>query len=327
VATSGYGVIYTSTNSGLTWQTNNVPKNYWTSVASSSDGKHLVATIGQSGGTVKGPIYTSSDSGATWIASASAPITNWLCVASSADGTRLVAGAAGSTGGQLYTSVNSGATWASCPGAPSTNWQAVASSANGSNLVAVVFEGLIYTSADAGATWQARFPASDNWGIYDLWSSVASSADGTKLVAVAGGQVNERTIWTSTDSGVSWTERRYTNYWSGVASSTDGTRLVACTYNGQKVYTSTNSGVTWTLQFTAPSGSYNLAVASSADGTRLLMGTSTGGIYISQPAFSFTTTVGTSGSLVGGMLSAAELQYIGNNQFMLLSHEGTLYSY
>jgi hypothetical protein len=36
-----------------------------------------------------GPIYTSSDSGATWLPS-DAPITNWMSVASSADGGKLV---------------------------------------------------------------------------------------------------------------------------------------------------------------------------------------------------------------------------------------------
>jgi len=47
-------------------------------------------------------LYTSSDSGATWAARDS--VRQWFSVASSADGTRLVAGV---VGGQLYTSVGS----------------------------------------------------------------------------------------------------------------------------------------------------------------------------------------------------------------------------
>jgi hypothetical protein len=46
--------IYTSTNSGVTWQTNNAPNQTWQSVASSADGGKLVAAVGSGGG-----IYTS----------------------------------------------------------------------------------------------------------------------------------------------------------------------------------------------------------------------------------------------------------------------------
>ena len=47
----------------------------------------------------------------------------------------------------------------------------------------------------AGATWTARASGSLNW------RTIAASADGTKLAAVVfGGQ-----IYTSTDSGVTWT--------------------------------------------------------------------------------------------------------------------------
>jgi hypothetical protein len=80
----------------------------------------------------------------------SAPDTNWISVASSADGTKLVAAVGG---GQIYTSVDSGATWTAAD-APSTNWQSVASSADGSKMVAVVSGGQIYT-------WQAASPSLD----------------------------------------------------------------------------------------------------------------------------------------------------------------------
>jgi photosystem II stability/assembly factor-like uncharacterized protein len=93
--------------------------------------------------------------------------------------------------------------------------------------------------------------------------SVASSSDGTKLVAVAlGGQ-----IYTSADSGVSWTARETdsSRYWQSVASSSDGTKLVAVVELGY-IYTSTDSGLTWTAR--ASSRNW-LAVASSSDGTKL----------------------------------------------------------
>jgi hypothetical protein len=68
-----------------------------------------------------------------------------------------------------------------------------------------------------------------------MWNSVASSTDGTKLVAgVMGGQ-----IYTSTDSGVSWTACESVRVWQSVASSGDGTKLVAVVYdqNGELIYT------------------------------------------------------------------------------------------
>ena len=80
-----------------------------------------------------------------------------------------------------------------------------------------------------------------------------------------------------------------TQIWSGVASSADGSKLVACVQDGQ-IYTSA------------------LALAPSQ---------STGQ----------NTTVGTGGYLTGGQGTAIELQYIGNNQFFPLSHEGTISGY
>jgi hypothetical protein len=68
----------------------------------------------------------------------------WQGVASSADGSKLVAVV---YGGQIYTSTDSGVTWT--PRDSNRNWWAVASSADGSKLVAVVDGGQIYTSAPA----------------------------------------------------------------------------------------------------------------------------------------------------------------------------------
>ena len=104
--------------------------------------------------------------------------------------------------------------------------------------------------------------------------SVASSADGTKLVAATFiGQ-----IYTSTDSGVSWTARESTRNWYSVASSADGTKLVAVVYQG-RIYTSTDSGVSWTARESNQRGWSS--VASSADGTKLVAATFQGQIYTS----------------------------------------------
>jgi hypothetical protein len=70
------------------------------------------------------------------------------------------------------------------------------------------------------------------------WQSITSSADGTKLAAVVSGG----SIYTSTDSGATWTERTSagSRYWQSITSSADGTKLAAVVaYNGS-IYTSTD---------------------------------------------------------------------------------------
>src|SRR5208337_4167483 len=73
--------------------------------------------------------------GQTWTMTG-APITNWTAVATSADGTRLVAAAGYSGPSLIYVSTNGGTNWTPS-GAPIEYWKAIASSADGSKLVAV----------------------------------------------------------------------------------------------------------------------------------------------------------------------------------------------
>jgi len=145
-------------------------------------------------------------------------------LASSADGTKLVAGVYED---YIYTSKDSGATWTQT-GTQQT-WQAVASSADGKNLVAAAYEGYMYTSKDSGATW-TQAGTQQSWQAWRRQRMARTSSprsgpatctrrrirvrpgrrrnladmagsgvvsDGTKLVAVAHGD----TIYTSEDSG------------------------------------------------------------------------------------------------------------------------------
>ena len=187
---------------------------------------------------------------------------DWYAIASSSDGTKLVAVV---NGGQIYTSTDSGATWTARDS--SRNWSGVASSSDGAKLVAVAQAGRVYTSTDSGINWTARDSNRD-------WTGVASSSDGTKLVAVVGaGQ-----IYTSTDSGVTWTARDSNRVWTEVASSEDGAKLVAVVNTGGQIYTSTDSGVTWTARGSSRDW---YSVASSADGTKLVAVVYGGQIYTS----------------------------------------------
>ena len=100
------GLIYVSTNSGVTLTQAAVPTNSWTGVASSAHGTRFYATA-QNYST--GQIYASTNSGLTWIPTAAPTNDSYWAIASSADGSHLIA--AGFIG--LYTSTNFGCTWVS----------------------------------------------------------------------------------------------------------------------------------------------------------------------------------------------------------------------
>ncbi len=190
------------------------------------------------------------------------------------------------------------------------NWFCVASSADGTKLAAVVLTGRIYTSTDSGVTWFPRDSAR-------IWRSVASSADGTNLVAVvSGGQ-----IYTSANSGLTWTPRFIARKWWRVASSSDGTRLAVIAvndYEGQ-IYSSNDSGATWELSVT---GNMWAGIAMSSDGTKLVATAYGGQIHTA----SWLGSGATSGLISGKQFDAVELQYVGNNLYTILSHEGDLFA-
>jgi len=171
----------------------------------------------------------------TWTWTARESNRAWSGIASSSDGTKLVAVV---NGGQIYTSTNSGVTWTARES--NRSWYAVASSSDGTKLVAVdSAPGFIYTSTDSGVTWTAR-------GISKAWHAVGSSPDGVTLVA--GGYLAGDRLYRSTDSGVTWTQlvSPGTSQWSQIQSSSNGTHRVARTTS--RIYVSHDSGATWTLK-------------------------------------------------------------------------------
>ena len=197
---------------------------------------------------------------------------NWAAIASSSDGTKLVAAANGS--GNIYNSIDSGKTWFVTSGSGSPNpaqYQAVASSADGTKLVAAVNGGYVYTSTNSGSTWVSRVgPAA--------WSSVASSSDGVRLVAVINNLSNPGGIYASGDSGATWAAQSTgaNKSWYAVASSANGSNLVAVVAGGGIWI---NSGSTWAAT-SAPAKNW-VSVASSADGGKLAAVETGGGIYAS----------------------------------------------
>ena len=217
----------------------------------------------------------------------SAPNGTWESVASSADGSRIVAVSNNRIGapGMIYASTNSGADWSSSINA-NVDWEAIASSADGRKLIAAYGlpsqSGLVYLSTNSGMSWTlANIPP-----LSAEWNSVSSSADGTKLAAVA---VNVPAIYTSTNSGANWIPQ--TNGLAGpgfdyIACSANGNKLIAIGggAGGVLLYTSTNSGTTWMQATNAPVATW-YSVASSADGNHLLACSYFGGnVYISTNA-------------------------------------------
>jgi hypothetical protein len=187
-------------------------------------------------------------------------VQNWVAVASSADGSHLVAIPAN---GQIYTSSDGGVTWTE-QASGIQPWTAVASSADGTKLVAVSSSGSIYTSSNAGITWTPQIaPASQSW------RGVASSADGTQLVV---GSTNyfagTGAIYMSSNSGLSWTllQGAPAFFWASIASSADGTHLVAAgtDSNGEtEFYVSSNSGASWAQSFVSGTGVFSSLVCSA----------------------------------------------------------------
>ncbi len=220
------GPIYTSADSGSTWQLTTAPSNQWSCVASSADASTLVAAAAyNTSNTEYGLIYLSTNSGASWAAT-TAPADRWYSVAASADGRRLLAGGAG-----VFTSADSGATWNSNnipwdfhAGTPL--WPSLASSADGTTIVAIrqlsVYTGgdapRVYISTNFGSAWISNTLPNVGRGY------VASSADGSRLMASMGH------LYISANSGVSWMQQNIpgqTYGWGSgsVASSADGMKL------------------------------------------------------------------------------------------------------
>ena len=206
----------------------------------------------------------------------SAPTNYWQCIASSADGSKLVAG---QWSGGVYVSTNSGGTWT--PTILTNDYfSSVASSADGCKLVAATAygpgSGGIYTSTNSGLTWFTNnVPSMD-------WNSAASSADGNTLVVTTlfgnGGFGSSGAVFCSTNGGINWASNTLANAVysnpefvpAGVAASADGKKMFVAAEFG--TYRSTNSGTTWTQITNAPTllswaipAQY---IASSADGTK-----------------------------------------------------------
>ena len=203
----------------------------------------------------------------------------WTGLASSADGTHLIAVSAN---GYVSSSTNSGGIWTGAAYFSTYDWTSVACAASGNNAVATVQYtsggGGIFASANGGSSWSVIGGTAGTSGTAYEWSACASSASGNNVVAVS----SDGHIYTTAGGLTYGPGSSYSGYdWTGAASSADGTKLAIC-YTIGYIYTSTNSGASWTQQPGA-GANYWTAVASSADGSHLVATAkgNNGGIFAS----------------------------------------------
>jgi hypothetical protein len=233
--------IWTSADAGATWNKRKTVTDtsgyvLGPTVTSDASGARLVLAAGD--------VWTSTDLGATWTdqtASTSAAAQSWVDMASDSTGVRLVGVTAYS---DIWTSSDSGSTWTNRTkgiAASGADWHGVASDSTGTHLVAVsqpyststgLAGGDIWVSSDSGATWTNRTQGTAASGASStLWEAVASDATGAHLVAAsAHGTTND--VWTSEDSGITWTDvtagtPASGQQWVAVASDASGSHLVA----------------------------------------------------------------------------------------------------
>jgi photosystem II stability/assembly factor-like uncharacterized protein len=277
------GPIYTSADAGATWMRTTAPADVeWSSVASSADGKRLVAVglnrVVTEGVGIRPIIYTSKDCGQTWKQQ-----TN-----------------------QFYFRVN---------------FDSVVSSADGGKLVGINVDGKIFTSPDSGETWTLVNQDYPNGSLLTYSKCLACSADGQRLVVgfqrVHNGEPSP--IFISTNGGGSWFQTEApSNHWNCLASSADGRRLVAAahatlsTASPGKIFTSTNYGATWT-ENNVISQEWT-CIAMSADGGKITAATTTsnnltdaGSVFISTLDPLTPSTVGNESDIAGKSLTVSQM--------------------
>ncbi|MBM2815863.1 MAG: hypothetical protein HW421_2625 [Ignavibacteria bacterium] len=225
--------------------------------------------------------YNSYAQGYIWTEQTGAGNRKWYSIASSADGTKLIAG--GSEFEFIYLSTNSGYSWdpskvridSIVMGAyflSSSNDGVKIYSADGGWTPP---GGYIYSSTNSGLTWTQLTVLGRK-----RWWGIASSSDGVKLVASTF-DTFDGFIYTSSNSGSSWIKQSTIGIknWRGASSSSDGTKLAAAAYNDY-IFTSTNSGNTWIQQTTAGINNWR-GISMSSDGMKIVAAPSGGYISIS----------------------------------------------
>jgi photosystem II stability/assembly factor-like uncharacterized protein len=212
---------------------NNLPKNWYTSIACNSNGKVILVSGSNS-------FYKSMDGGNTWQQINSSIIQNLnseRCpVAVSSDGTKFVIGTR-----YLYSSLDSGLTWTQI--GDNVGYRYIRISTNSNTLLAAN-DGNIYINTAGGNWangWNKITPTNYSWG------GISMSPNGQNIIATT-----QDSVSISNDSGKTWNKNtgvfnmKPKNQFplAACAISDDGLKLTVVP-KGWWVYTSVDGGKTW----------------------------------------------------------------------------------
>jgi hypothetical protein len=230
-------------------------------------------------------------------------------------------------GNQIYISSNYGLSWTA--GSVTTNMSslgyfAVCGSSTMEKQALVEGSGNILISTNSGSSWVRSGPTTTSKG----WKSICCSSDFTKLAAVAGFSPGNTTeyIYTSADSGATWTQRTTAGQktWRSIACDSTGTNLVATTYSTASptggVFISNNSGATWSETKISINANFGGIVSCSSDFKYIVITDSGGGqyFYSSDYGNNFSQSIG-----FGNMHAVVVM----NNRFLIAPVSGNRQAY
>jgi len=163
----------------------------------------------------------------------------------------------------LEKSVNNGATWEVLTGAGLKQWGPIAMSADGQKIFAITYNPIPSTdkhyrrSLDGGVTW-TQHAVADSYAL----GSIACSDDGTKVFIT--GSDNYGGVFTSSDSGLTWTRRTpFGTPWGKIRCNSTGTILYATSDAQDRLQKSIDGGLNWTNLVNAPNNFYDQYAISS----------------------------------------------------------------
>ena len=286
------GYIYTSTDSGVSWTQRTGPgTGYWYGFASDTTGTNIAVA-----NYANGTIYKSTDSGATWASSAIAPVAPTLTsVTPSANSVTFTWTGATRAMSYAYTITPSvGTNVPTVSGATGTVvWSGLTASTSYTiTLIPInAFGSAIPTGLSVIPYSPGTLPGTRPW------LTCSGSSDGTKLVI--GTFQNAGGVYTSTDSGITWTSRVGSGInanlqYYGTFSSSDGSILVTGTQGGN-IYRSINYGLSWSSQTISPGTDKWFAFAGSSNGSTLVTGSYDTGFVYRSTDFGVTWTKAVTG--------------------------------
>lgn len=230
-------------------------------------------------------------------------------------------------GNQIYISSNYGLSWAA--GSVTTNmsslgYNAVCGSSTMEKQALVETSGNILISTNYGSTWVRSGPTTTSKG----WRGICCSRDFTKLAAVAAISPGNATeyIYTSTDSGATWTQRTTAGQktWRYIVCDATCTNIVATTSGTASptggVFISNDSGATWSTTKFSVNSTFNALVSCSSDFKYIVVADGGGSQYFYSSDYGNTFSQATG---LGGMHAVVVV----NNRFLIAPVSGNRQAY